>query len=96
MAYVIAEPCVTCCDTACASVCPVDCIHGPLPVAEIARVPAAERRSRLARLQLYIDPDTCICCGACQPVCPVDAIFEEEDLPAPLRHYRELNALFFA
>jgi ferredoxin len=29
MAYVIAEPCVGTCDTACVRVCPVDAIHGP-------------------------------------------------------------------
>ena len=27
MAYIIAEPCVGTCDTACVEVCPVDCIH---------------------------------------------------------------------
>lgn len=95
MAYVIAEPCVATCDTACVSVCPVDCIRGPIPIDEIARIPAALRGSQLPRLQLYIDPESCICCGACQPVCPVDAIFEEEDLPESQRHYREVNARFF-
>ncbi|SVE50341.1 uncharacterized protein METZ01_LOCUS503195, partial [marine metagenome] len=29
MTYVIADPCVGTCDTACVEVCPVDCIHGP-------------------------------------------------------------------
>ena len=29
MTYIIAEPCVGVCDTACVEVCPVDCIHGP-------------------------------------------------------------------
>ena len=29
MTYIIAEPCVGTCDTACVDVCPVDCIHGP-------------------------------------------------------------------
>ena len=29
MTYIIAEPCVGVCDTACIEVCPVDCIHGP-------------------------------------------------------------------
>jgi len=27
MTYIIAEPCVGVCDTACVEVCPVDCIH---------------------------------------------------------------------
>lgn len=96
MAYVITEPCVATCDTACARACPVDAIHGPLPVSEIARMPAAVRASQHSRLQLYIDPEICICCAACVPECPVDAIFDEEDLPESQRHYRELNAAFFA
>ena len=29
MPYIIADPCVSTCDTACVEVCPVDCIHGP-------------------------------------------------------------------
>ena len=29
MTYIICEPCVGTCDTACVEVCPVDCIHGP-------------------------------------------------------------------
>ena len=29
MTYIICEPCVSTCDTACVEVCPVDCIHGP-------------------------------------------------------------------
>ena len=28
MPYIIAEPCLGVCDTACVPVCPVDCIHG--------------------------------------------------------------------
>jgi Na+-translocating ferredoxin:NAD+ oxidoreductase RNF subunit RnfB len=55
MPYVIAEPCVATCDTACVAVCPVDCIHGPLPAEEMARIPREERATRLAGLQLYID-----------------------------------------
>ena len=29
MSFIIAEPCVGTCDTACVEVCPVDCINGP-------------------------------------------------------------------
>ena len=96
MPYVIAEPCVATCDTACVGVCPVDCIHGPLEAREIARIPPAERPARLAGLQLYIDPNACICCAACVEECPVGAIFEEDELPVEWRRYRELNAQFFA
>lgn len=92
MAYVIAEPCVGTCDTACVEVCPVDAIHGPLPASEMAsRTPDAR-----VGLQLYIDPEACICCGACAPECPVEAIFDEDDLPARWTGYREINARFFA
>jgi ferredoxin len=28
MPFIIVEPCVGTCDTACVDVCPVDCIHG--------------------------------------------------------------------
>jgi NAD-dependent dihydropyrimidine dehydrogenase PreA subunit len=35
MTYVITEPCQGTCDTSCVEVCPVDCIHGPIDVAEI-------------------------------------------------------------
>lgn len=91
MAYVIAEPCVGTCDTACVHVCPVDAIHGPIAADTIASLPAPER----ARLQLYIDPESCICCGACEPECPVEAIFEEDMLPAAWAQYQEINARFF-
>ena len=66
MTYVIAEPCVDVMDTACVSVCPVDCIHFDEGV---------DRK-------LFIDPNECIDCGACEPECPVNAIFPEESLPA--------------
>lgn len=95
MAYVIAEPCVATCDQACLDVCPVDCIHGPVPNDEIAAVPKEERARRLQVVQLYIDPSDCIDCGMCAPECPVDAIFEEGDLPPKWAHYREINTRFF-
>jgi NAD-dependent dihydropyrimidine dehydrogenase PreA subunit len=95
MSYVIAEPCVATCSTACVDVCPVDCIHGPLEAAAIARIPQAERAARTVSVQLYIDPDACTSCGACEAVCPAHAIFDEDDLPEVWSHYREINARFF-
>ena len=80
MPYIIAEPCVGTCDTACVNVCPVDCIH---PVDG----EGAE--------QLYIDPSECIECGACEPECPVEAIFTEEDLPEEWAHFTKINADYF-
>ena len=41
--------------------------------------------------QLYIHPDECIDCGACEPECPVTAIFAEDDIPANLTRYVQLN-----
>ncbi|HEY1167906.1 MAG TPA: ferredoxin family protein [Candidatus Limnocylindrales bacterium] len=79
MTYVIAEPCVDTKDTACVSVCPVDCIH----------------YDGDADRTLYIDPNECIDCGACEPECPVNAIFTEDALPAEWVAYTEINALWF-
>jgi NAD-dependent dihydropyrimidine dehydrogenase PreA subunit len=93
MAYVIAEPCVGTCDAACVSVCPVDCIHGPLAPEALKALSIDERGA--AKLQLYIDPETCTSCGACETECPVSAIFDEDDLPEAWAHYRQLNATFF-
>ena len=42
--------------------------------------------------QLYIHPDECIDCGACEFACPVKAIFNEDDLPANLVSWIEINA----
>ena len=95
MAYVIAEPCVATCDQSCLKVCPMDCIHGPIPERTIESTPPAERKLRLASVQLYIDPEVCISCGACEPECPVEAIFDEDDLPSAWSHYAEINAAFF-
>jgi NAD-dependent dihydropyrimidine dehydrogenase PreA subunit len=41
--------------------------------------------------QLFIHPDECIDCGACEPECPVTAIFPEEDVPANLKQYVQIN-----
>ena len=32
MSFIIGKACVDCMDTACASACPVDCIHGPIDI----------------------------------------------------------------
>jgi NAD-dependent dihydropyrimidine dehydrogenase PreA subunit len=93
MAFVIAEPCVSTCDTACVAVCPVDCIHGPIDKTGLGA--EVEGLETLDGLQLYIDPDECIDCGACEPECPVEAIYDEDDLPAEWEKYTEINANFF-
>ena len=101
MIYIIAEPCKGVCDTACVDVCPVDCIHGPVPLDEIraARDEGGEVALRAKfgdQIQLYIDPEECISCGACEPQCPVQAIFEDEETPAKWESYNQSNADFFA
>lgn len=84
MAYVIAQPCIGVKDTACVSVCPVDCIH---PTRAEGGLDTAD--------QLFIDPDPCIHCGMCVDACPVAAIFAEEDVPAEWRHFIEKNASYY-
>ena len=78
MTYIIADPCVGTCDTACIEVCPVDCIHGPDDPegsGEEAKAPGFDATSK----QLFINPEECIDCGACVPACPPEAIYEDED-----------------
>ena len=83
MAYIIAEPLIGTCDTACVEVCPVDCIH------------PSEGHEDTSGNQLYIDPDECIDCAACVPECPVDAIYEESELPEKWAKFIEINANHF-
>ncbi|RZL91552.1 MAG: ferredoxin family protein [Variovorax sp.] len=41
---------------------------------------------------LVIDPDECIDCAVCIPECPVNAIYAQEDVPAGMAHFVDLNA----
>ena len=90
MTFIIVEPCVGTCDTACVDVCPVDCIHGPFD---------KEGRGEEAKadgfnpdgLQLYIDPEECIDCAACEPECPVEAIYDDESVPGEWNEYIKKN-----
>ena len=82
MAYVITQNC--CKDASCVPVCPVDCIR-----------PADAGPDSASTEMLYIDPASCIDCGACFEECPVGAIHYEEDLPAGLQRFQELNAAYF-
>jgi ferredoxin len=41
---------------------------------------------------LVIDPEECIDCTLCVPECPINAIYAEDDLPAELTQYLDLNA----
>jgi ferredoxin/flavodoxin---NADP+ reductase len=82
MTYVITQNC--CKDASCVPVCPVDCIR-----------PAGGAGEFTGTEMLYIDPEACIDCGACMEECPVDAIYYEDDLPAELERFRDINASFF-
>ena len=91
MAYIIAEPCVGTCDTACVEVCPVDCIH---PTKDDWEAKGYDENNLDDKL-LYIDPEECIDCGVCEPECPVEAIFEESEVPEEWNKYIKINYDYF-
>ena len=79
MSYIIGQPCVSTCDTACVAVCPVDCINGPIDIDGIGEEVQGMTKEELEGKMLYINPEECIDCGACLPECPVDAIYDSEE-----------------
>ncbi len=95
MPFVIAEPCVGTCDTACVEVCPVDCIHGPYDKEGSGKEAMEDGFVPKKTDSLYIDPEECIDCGACEPECPVEAIFEESEVPGEWNEYIKKNYEFF-
>ena len=94
MPYIITEPCISVCDTACVEVCPVDCIHGP-DNREGSGVEVKDTGYDLKDKQLYINPEECIDCGACEPECPVEAIFQEDLVPGKWEKFISMNYSFF-
>ena len=78
MSYIIGKASDGVCDTACVTVCPVDCINGPISVDGRGNEVIGMSEEDKKGVQLYINPEECILCGACIPECPVDAIFESE------------------
>ena len=94
MPYIITEPCISVCDTACVEVCPVDCIHGP-DNREGSGVEVKDTGYDLKDKQLYINPEECIDCGACEPECPVEAIFEESEVPEEWSKFTKINYDWF-
>lgn len=84
MALVITEPCVGTLDTACADVCPVDCIH-----------PAPGEEDHDRTTILYIDPVECIDCDACVEACPVDAPMAIDDVPSQWAAFVEINRAYY-
>ena len=97
MSFIIGKACVDCMDTACASACPVDCIHGPINPEGSGVEIEKEGRDAFPGGQLYINPDVCINCGACLPECPVSAIYEDETeaIRAGEEEYVHKNYEFF-
>jgi ferredoxin len=81
MAYVIAKPCIGVKDTACVTVCPMDCIH---PTKDEAGFEEAE--------MLFINPELCIDCDLCAAECPASAIFPQDDVPSEWRDFIRRNA----
>jgi ferredoxin len=81
MTYVVTRLCQGCKDTACLTVCPVDCFYEPTE-------PSAEKPD-----MLYINPDECIDCDACVPECPWEAIYAEADVPKQFQSDTALNKL---
>ncbi len=80
MAYIITRLCVDCKDTACADVCPVECIY------EYKGDDSGSWPN-----QLYVNPDECIDCTNCEPACPWKAVFEEDETPDVFADDIELN-----
>ncbi|HEX9295131.1 MAG TPA: ferredoxin family protein [Polyangiaceae bacterium] len=81
MAYVVTHLCLGCKDTACMTVCPVDCFYE-------VKEPTDDKPDIL-----YINPDECIDCDACVPECPWEAIFAEADVPEVFQNDTALNKL---
>ena len=94
MTFIIVDPCVGTCDTACVDVCPVDCIHGPFDKTG-AGAEVHEDGFNPEGLQLYIDPVECIDCAACDPECPVEAIYAEDEVPKEWDNYIKINYEYF-
>jgi ferredoxin len=78
MSYIIGNKCISVCDTACAKVCPVDCINGPIDIQGMGLEIKSMSKEEIDGKQLFINPNDCIDCGACVPECPVDAIYSNE------------------
>jgi ferredoxin len=94
MTFIIVEPCIGTCDTACVDVCPVDCIHGPFDKTG-AGAEVHEDGFNPEGLQLYIDPEECIDCAACEPECPVEAIYADDEVPEEWDEYIKKNYEYF-
>jgi len=83
MAYVITGAC--CKDDVCATGCPEEAIsQGTVTLDGVTYD------------QYFIDASKCSDCGACESTCPEAAIFQEDDMPPKVKHFKAVNAAFFA
>ena len=80
MSFIITSSCISCVDTSCLKVCPMDCIHGPINPKGMGLESIGMSIDDKKGKQLYIDPTECIDCSACLPECPVDAIVSSEQI----------------
>ena len=78
MSFIIGKACISCIDGGCVTVCPVDCIHGPIETNNAAKGVKDLTEEEKQGKQLYINPIDCIKCGACVQECPVSAIYRDE------------------
>jgi NAD-dependent dihydropyrimidine dehydrogenase PreA subunit len=91
MSFIIGNKCVGCIDGACLTVCPVDCINGPIHIDDTGvSVSKLSNEEKIGK-QLYINPDECILCGACVPECPVDAIYRDESEAIEMNDEESIN-----
>ncbi len=91
MSFIIGNKCVGCIDGACLTVCPVDCINGPIHIDDAGvSVSKLSNEEKIGK-QLYINPDECILCGACVPECRVDAIYRDESEAIEMNDEESIN-----
>jgi NAD-dependent dihydropyrimidine dehydrogenase PreA subunit len=97
MSFIITSKCTDVCDGGCLTVCPMDCIHGPINPTGAGKELAESKEKGLKGIQMYINPNDCIDCSACIPECPVDAIVSSEDEAIQLGEYQSVikNYEFF-
>ena len=79
MPFIIAEPCVGTCDTACVEVCPVDCIHGPDDTEGRGAEEMVDGCDAEGK-ELAIDPMEWKDCEDRETECQVEKILEEDML----------------